>query len=119
MSGKNIQDLKFGAEQDVDMVFASFIGKEADVHEFRAVPGEKDKNTKITSKIENGEGVRMFDEILETRGGIVVACGELGIETTAEKVFLAQRTMQPSWGAHHLSHINAGEHDQETLPHSC
>ncbi|KAH0500396.1 Pyruvate kinase PKM [Microtus ochrogaster] len=100
------------------MAFASFISKEADVHEFRAVPREKGKN-KITSKIENREGVRMFDEILKARGGIVVAFGDLGIEITVEKVFLAQRMIQPSWEAHHLCHTDAGEHDQETLPYSC
>lgn len=101
------------------MAFASSISKKADVHEFRAVPREKDKNKKITSKIENREGVRMFDEILEAKGGIVVACGDLGIEITLEKVFLAQRMIQPSWEAHHLCHTDAGEHEQETLPYSC
>uniref|UniRef100_A0A2K5R7Q5 Pyruvate kinase n=1 Tax=Cebus imitator TaxID=2715852 RepID=A0A2K5R7Q5_CEBIM len=46
-AAKDIQDLKFGVEQDVDMVFASFIHKSADVHEVRKVLGEKGKNIKI------------------------------------------------------------------------
>uniref|UniRef100_A0A2K5QJL0 Pyruvate kinase n=1 Tax=Cebus imitator TaxID=2715852 RepID=A0A2K5QJL0_CEBIM len=42
----DIQDLKFGVERDVDMVFASFIRKASDVHEVRKVLGEKGKNIK-------------------------------------------------------------------------
>uniref|UniRef100_A0A8C2N1V4 Pyruvate kinase n=1 Tax=Cricetulus griseus TaxID=10029 RepID=A0A8C2N1V4_CRIGR len=79
--GLNLPGAAVDLPADVDMVFASFILKAADVHEIRNVLGEKDKNIKIISKIENHEGVRRFDEILEARGN-------LGIEIPAEKVFL-------------------------------
>ena len=45
------RDLKFGVEQDVDMVFASFIRKAADVKAVRDVLGEKGKHIAIVSKV--------------------------------------------------------------------
>lgn len=94
LAEKDKADLKFGCEQGVDFVAASFIRKKEDVLEIRellnANGGEK---IQIISKIENQEGVDNFDDILDVSDGIMVARGDLGVEIPVEEVIFAQKMM--------------------------
>lgn len=94
LSEKDIEDLKFGCEQGVDFVAASFIRKAADVAEVRRVLDENGgTNIKIMSKIESQEGIDNFDEILELSDAIMVARGDLGVEVPSEEVPFMQKMM--------------------------
>ena len=94
LSEKDINDLKFGCEQGIDYVAASFIRKADDVRAVRRVLDENGgQNVQIISKIENQEGVDNFEEILALSDGIMVARGDLGVEVPVEDVPVAQKMM--------------------------
>lgn len=94
LSEKDIKDLKFGCQNNIDFVAASFIRKADDVREVRKVLHENGGDRIfIISKIENQEGLNNFDEILAESDGIMVARGDLGVEIPVEEVPFAQKMM--------------------------
>jgi len=87
LSNQDKEDLKFGVEQDVDFIAASFVRSKDDV---KAIRNYLDYlggyDIKIISKIENLEGVENFDDILSASDGIMVARGDMGVEIEYEKL---------------------------------
>ena len=78
-------DILFGIEKDVDYVAASFVRRKSDVEALRKLLDENGgEYIKIISKIENGEGVENFEDILEASDGIMVARGDMGVEIDFE-----------------------------------
>ena len=94
LSEKDVEDLKFGCQNNIDFVAASFIRKADDVRQVRKVLQENGgEKVQIISKIESQEGLNNFDEILEASDGIMVARGDLGVEIPVEEVPCAQKMM--------------------------
>ncbi len=94
LTSQDIDDIKFGIENDFDIIAASFVRKASDVIEIRKVL-EKNGGSDILviSKIENREGITNFDEILKISDGIMVARGDLGVEIPVEEVPIVQKNI--------------------------
>ena len=87
MSQKDIDDILFGIEQDVDFIAASFVRTHEDVLEIRNLLNKNGgSEIRIISKIENSEGVENIDAIIKASNGIMVARGDMGVEIPLEDV---------------------------------
>ncbi len=87
ISAADEADLLFGIENDVDFVAASFVRRKEDVITLRKfLDYHGGRQIKIISKIENGEGIANFDDILKYSDGIMVARGDMGVEVAYEKL---------------------------------
>lgn len=92
LTKKDIEDIKFGIEMNIDFIAASFIRKASDVLEIRKLIEDNHADyIQIISKIENQEGVDNVDEIIEVSDGIMVARGDLGVEIPPEEIPLVQK----------------------------
>lgn len=89
---KDVDDIKFGIENGIDMIAASFIRKKEDIYDIRKVLEDHGgEDILILSKIESQEGVDNLDEIIEASDGIMVARGDLGVEIRTELIPLVQK----------------------------
>lgn len=93
ITAKDADDIRFGIEQKVDFIAASFVRKAADIYEIRRILDEHHSDIHVIAKIESAEGVENLEEILEISDGIMVARGDLGVEIPAEDVPLIQKRL--------------------------
>jgi len=94
MTEQDIEDIKFGCAQDVDIIAASFIRSARHVREIKALLYDQNKSDiLVIAKIENSLGVQNFESIVQVADGIMVARGDLGVELPIEDVPVLQKMM--------------------------
>jgi pyruvate kinase len=93
ISEQDRRDITFGAELGFDFIAASFVRCKEDILEVRKILEEKKSPIQIIAKIENMQGIRNLEEILEVSDGIMVARGDMGVEIPMEEVPIIQKMM--------------------------
>ena len=92
ISDKDYEDIVFGIEKGFDFIAASFVRTADDVLQIRKILEEHHCDSiNIISKIENLQGVKNIDEIIEVSDGIMVARGDMGVEIPLEDVPIVQK----------------------------
>ncbi|MDY6429789.1 MAG: pyruvate kinase [Bacilli bacterium] len=92
ISPKDESDLKFACDHDVDCIFASFTRRPEDVLAIKETLAKYgNPNIPVFAKIENPEGVKKIDGIIDAADGIMVARGDLGVEIPPEEVPVVQQ----------------------------
>ncbi len=93
LTEKDRQFIRWAAANDLDFIAHSFVRNKDDVMAVQEILNEENSKIKIIAKIEDTDGVKNIDEILDHAYGIMVARGDLGIEIPAEKIPAIQRKL--------------------------
>jgi pyruvate kinase len=91
LTEKDQADLKFGLEQGVDYIGLSFVRSADDCLMARRLIEQSGYAVPIIAKIEKREAVKSLDEIIRVADGVMVARGDLGVETSVESVPVIQK----------------------------
>jgi pyruvate kinase len=91
-TAKDVEDLRFGVSQGVDLVALSFVQSAGDLAQARQLLNALHAGpVRLVAKIERPEAVACIDAILEECDGVMVARGDLGLELPLEQVPRAQK----------------------------
>ena len=85
------EDVRFAIEQGVDYIAMSFVRSAEDLRELRWLVHHLQGEVGLIAKIEKAEAINNFEAILDQADGIMVARGDLGVETPAERVPVHQK----------------------------
>jgi pyruvate kinase len=88
MTPKDIEDLKFGLEHEVDYVAMSFVRSADDIRLIKRYA----PTTPVIAKLEKPQAVDRVDEIAQLAEGVMIARGDLGVEMPLERVPLIQKS---------------------------
>lgn len=93
LSKKDLRDIAYGANEDIDYVALSFVQSEKDIQALRRLLKNQGSEAKIIAKIETRAATEpeVLEEIIKISDSVMVARGDLAIETEPESVPVLQR----------------------------
>ena len=91
LTDKDRKDLEFALANGANWIALSFVRAAKDVHELKAIIGERNSYIKVMAKIEKPEALLEIDAIIEATDGIMIARGDLAVEVPQEKMPLIQK----------------------------
>ncbi|MCA1606913.1 MAG: pyruvate kinase, partial [Acidobacteria bacterium] len=91
LTEKDITDLKWAVEQNVDYIALSFVRTAEDCSRAQSLIREAGGRAPLVAKIEKAEAIQNLDEIIATADAVMVARGDLGVETSVELVPVYQK----------------------------
>lgn len=101
ISEKDEEDIKYACENNGDYLAISFVNSAEDIKQVKDLCAKYGKpNMPIISKVETQYAIDNLEEIVEASDYIMVARGDLGIETGVENLPLYQQMMIESCHAH-------------------
>ena len=92
LTKKDMDDLKFGVDNNVDYIAASFVRCKEDVVSMRNyIESIGGRDIKIIAKIENQEGIDNLEEIVSVSDGVMIARGDMGVEVPIHNLPVIQK----------------------------
>ena len=93
LTEKDILDLQFAIDQDVDWIGLSFVRSARDIIDLKQRISKAGGKAKVIAKIEKPEALECIDDIISETDGLMVARGDLGVEIPYQKVPLTQKML--------------------------
>lgn len=93
ITDKDRKDLAFGSTQDIDYVAQSFVQTPEDVRSIRKIIKNLGMDAKIIVKFETKSATKHIEEIVQEADAIMIARGDLAVETPPESVPIIQRKL--------------------------
>jgi pyruvate kinase len=90
ISQQDIQDILFCKEHGFEYIAQSFVCTRKDILDVKKALGE-DSQCQIIAKIENREGIKNIDEIINVSDGIMIARGDMGVSLPIYEIPIIQK----------------------------
>jgi pyruvate kinase len=91
LTEKDRKDLQWAVEQDADYIALSFVRRAQDCLEAKELIKAAGGRAPLVAKIEKAEAINNLEEIVAATDGLMVARGDLGVETSVELVPVYQK----------------------------